>query len=136
MDIEKQTKKVMLTAIQNYSKKYDVHESDVQLMIKSGDDNCTPFYQLLINNKVKKDLTFNEILNVKIDFLGRETIVAPFIGSGLRRLRREHGCKSEELNILIYKKSSDANNPYLYFFKGNEAIKPLGFDFIFGELNK
>ena len=103
MDIEKQTKEVMLSAIKNYSKEYDVSEMEAQLMIKAGDDDCNPLYQVLINNRVKKDVTFNEILNVKIDFLGRETIVAPFIASGLRKLKREHGCKSEELNILIIK---------------------------------
>ena len=72
---------------------------------------------------------------LKIDFLGRETIVTPFIASSLRKLRREHTCKSEDINILIYKRESDTSKPYLYFFEGNKAVKPLGFDYIFGDIN-
>ena len=135
MDIEKQTKQVMLNAITNFSKEYNVTEMETQLMIKAGDEECNPSYQVLVNNKVKKDVTFNEILNVKIDFLGRETIVSPFIASSLRKLRREQSCKAEDINVLIYKKSNNDKEPYLYFFEGTKAIKPIGFDYIFGDLN-
>ena len=81
MDIEKQTKKVMLNAISNFSKEFEVTELETQLMIRATDNDCTPKYQVLVNNKFKKDVTFNEILNVKLDFLGRELIVSPFIAS-------------------------------------------------------
>jgi hypothetical protein len=135
MDIEKQTKDVMLKAISNFSKKYEVTDLETQLMIRASDDNCTPKYQVLVNNKLREEITFNEILNVKIDFLGREMIVSPFISSSLRKLRREHECKADDLAILIYKKESNPSSPYLYFFEGTKAVKPIDFQYIFGDMN-
>ena len=135
MDIEKQTKDVMLNAISNFSKEYEVSELETQLMIRATDSDCTPKYQVLVNNKFKKDVTFNEILNVKLDFLGREHIVSPFIASSLRKLRNEHKCEVEEMSILIYKRPSDENKPFLYFFEGTKAIKPIDFKYIFGDMN-
>ncbi len=135
MDIEKQTKDVMLNAISNFSKEYEVSELETQLMIRATDSDCTPKYQVLVNNKFKKDVTFNEILNVKLDFLGREHIVSPFIASSLRKLRNEHKCEVEEMSILIYKRPSDETKPFLYFFEGTKAIKPIDFKYIFGDMN-
>jgi len=135
MDIEKQTKDVMLNAISNFSKEYEVSDLDTQLMIRATDSDCTPKYQVLVNNKFKKDVTFNEILNVKLDFLGREHIVSPFIASSLRKLRNEHKCEVDEMSILIYKRPSDETKPYLYFFEGTKAVKPIDFKYIFGDMN-
>lgn len=135
MDIEKQTKKVMLNAISNFSKEFEVTELETQLMIRATDNDCTPKYQVLVNNKFKKDVTFNEILNVKLDFLGRELIVSPFIASSLRKLRNEHNCSVEDMSILIYKQNSDPTQPFLYFFEGTKAIKPITFKYIFGDMN-
>ena len=135
MDLEKQTKEVMLKAISNFSKEFNVTDLETQLMIRASDSDCTPMYQVLVNNKPRKDITFNEILNVKIDFLGREMIVTPFIASSLRKLRREHECKADDMSILIYKRDSDPSTPYLYFFEGTKAIKPIDFQYLFGDMN-
>ena len=114
---------------------FEVEETKTQLMIKASDENCTPIYKVLVENKVKKQVTFNEILNVKLDFLGREIIATPFIASSLRKLRREQGCGFEELNILIYKQKEEQQIPNLYFFEGSKPIKPITFDYLFGDMN-
>ena len=135
MDIQKTTSNIMLNAIKNFSKEFEVEETKTQLMIKASDENCTPIYKVLVGNKVKKQVTFNEILNVKLDFLGREIIASPFIASSLRKLRREQGCGFEDLNILIYKQKEDQAIPNLYFFEGVKPIKPITFDYLFGDMN-
>ena len=135
MDIQKTTSNIMLNAIKNFSKEYDVAETKTQLMINASDENCTPIYKVLVDNKVKKQVTFNEILNVKLDFLGREIIATPFIASSLRKLRREQGCGYEDLNILIYKQKDEQQIPNLYFFEGVKPIKPITFDYLFGDMN-
>jgi len=133
MDIPKQTKEVMSNAICNFAKELDKKELEVQLLIKC-DDDLTPSYQLLANNKKVKDILFNEILNVKIDFLGRETIVSPFITNTLRKLQKEENCRPDEMNILIYKKEN-VDDVLLYFFVNTKPIKPISFEFIFAELS-
>jgi hypothetical protein len=144
MDIQKTTANIMLKAIANFSKEYEVAETETQLMIKASDEDCAPIYKVLVNNKVKKQVSFNQILNVKLDFLGREIIATPFIASSLRKLRREQGCGFEELSILIYKKTEEEqerceeeqkNIPNLYFFEGVKPIKSITFDYLFGDMN-
>ena len=135
MDIQKTTSNIMLTAIKNFAKEFDVAETKTQLMINASDENCTPIYKVLVDNKIKKQVTFNEILNVKLDFLGREIIATPFIASSLRKLRREQGCGFEVLNILIYKQKEEQQIPNLYFFEGSKPIKPITFDYLFGDMN-
>lgn len=125
----------MLNAIKNFSKEYGVAETQTQLMIKASDEQCTPTYRVLVDNKVKKDVTFNQILNVKLDFLGRELIATPFISSSLRKLRREQGCGYEDVSVLIYKQKEEQTTPNLYFFEGVKPIKPITFDYLFGDMN-
>lgn len=135
MDIQKTTSDIMLNAIKNFSKEYGVAETQTQLMIKASDEQCTPTYRVLVDNKVKKDVTFNQILNVKLDFLGRELIATPFISSSLRKLRREQGCGYEDVSVLIYKQKEEQTTPNLYFFEGVKPIKPITFDYLFGDIN-
>lgn len=135
MDIQKTTSDIMLNAIKNFSKEYGVSETQTQLMIKASDEQCTPTYRVLVDNKVKKDVTFNQILNVKLDFLGRELIATPFISSSLRKLRREQGCGYEDVSVLIYKQKEEQTSPNLYFFEGVKPIKPITFDYLFGDMN-
>ncbi len=56
MDIQKTTSDIMLNAIKNFSKEYGVAETQTQLMIKASDEQCTPTYRVLVDNKVKKDV--------------------------------------------------------------------------------
>ena len=135
MDIQKTTSNIMLNAIKNFSQEFGVAETETQLMINASDENCSPTYKVLVNNKVKKQVTFNQILNVKLDFLGREIIATPFIASSLRKLRREQGCGFEDLSILIYKQKDEQTIPNLYFFEGVKPIKPITFDYLFGDMN-
>ena len=103
MDIQKITKQIMLKGISNFSKEFEVESTQIQLMILASNENCSPKYQLLLNNKVVREVTFNQILNVKLDFLGREIIASPFIAGSLRKLRNEQECSWEDVRVLIYK---------------------------------
>ena len=135
MDIVKTTSEIMLKAIKNFAKEFEVAETNTQLMIQSSDEQCSPTYKVLVDNKVKKEVTFNQILNVKLDFLGREIISTPFISSSLRKLRREQGCGWEDVSVLIYIQKEEQEVPNLYFFEGIKPIKPITFDYLFGDMN-
>jgi len=135
MDIQKTTSEIMLKAIKNFAKEFEVAETETQLMIQSSDEQCSPTYKVLVNNKVKREVTFNQILNVKLDFLGREIISTPFISSSLRKLRREQECGWEDVSVLIYIQKEEQEVPNLYFFEGIKPIKPITFDYLFGDMN-
>ena len=134
MSIETQTKNVMRNAIKNFANENDVSNERVQLLIYSDNPELEPKYKLLLDNKPLKEVSFNEILNVKLDFLGREIIATPFITNTIKRLMRESNCQYNEVNILIYQqdKTDDIN---LYFFIGTIPNKAISFQYLFNELN-
>lgn len=130
MNVQNQTKNIMSKAIDNYANENNVENYQTQLMINSDENSDVPTYKLLIKNKIKQELTFNEILNVKIDFLGREQIATPFIANTLKRLSKEQNCDLKDVNVLIYK-IKDNENINLYVFQKSKPIKAITLDYIF-----
>ena len=134
MSLETQTKKIMKAAIERYAEEEKVDKNKVQLLIYTDNPDCEPKYKVLIHNKPLKQVSFNEILNVKLDFLGRELIATPFITSSLKKLIRETNCSYEEANVLIYTNDNEEGSIKLYFFVNNTATKPMTFTDIFADL--
>tara|TARA_R110001583_G_scaffold140114_1_gene292271 strand:+ start:574 stop:981 length:408 start_codon:yes stop_codon:yes gene_type:complete len=134
MSLETQTKKIMSGAIKRYAEEEKVETNQVQLLISTDNPDCEPQYKLLIHNKPIKKVSFNEILNVKLDFLGRELIATPFITSSLKKMIRENNCSYEEANVLIYAGDKEAEDIKLYFFVNHTATKPMTFTDIFADI--
>jgi|TARA_R110000822_G_scaffold47109_4_gene125145 hypothetical protein len=132
MDLEKQTKKIMLEAIKRYAKENDVSSERVQLLIYTDNSELEPKYKVMVDNKELKKVSFNDILNVKLDFLGREMIATPFITNTINKLMRESECEYNEVNVLVYPKEKELN---LYFFVGTKPNKPIDLKYVFNELN-
>lgn len=133
MSIETQTKDIMTKAIKRYSEEEGVDNSKIQLLIYTDNPDCLPKYKVLKNNRPLKEVSFNEILDVKMDFLGREIIATPFIASSLKRLVRETKCSYEEANVLIYTQDDTASNILLYFFVNQSPAKPIGLKDLLGQ---
>ena len=132
MSIETQTKKIMRSAIERYAKENEVSNDRVHLLIYSDNPELEPKYKVLLDNKPLKNVSFNEILGVKLDFLGREFIATPFITNTIKRLMNESNCEFKEVNVLIYDtKSGDIN---LYFFVGTKPNKPITFNYLFSDI--
>jgi hypothetical protein len=132
MSLETQTKKIMKDAIERYASENDVSKERIQLLIYTDNPDLEPKYKVLKDNKELKQVTFNEILNVKLDFLGREFLATPFITATIKRLMRESNCEYKEVNVLIYQtdKNDDVN---LFFFVGTKPEKPITFSYLFNE---
>ena len=136
MDIKETSIGIMRNAIQNFAKKYEVDSKKSAILISTKDkENSSPNYQLLINNIPKGEVSFNEILNVKIDFLGREIIATPFIANTIRRLARENGCGVLDVNVLVYTQQENAEDVLLYFFIGKTPKKHITFEYLFAEMD-
>ena len=122
----------MRSAIERYAKENEVSNDRVQLLIYSDNPELEPKYKVLLDNKPLKNVSFNEILGVKLDFLGREFIATPFITNTIKRLMNESNCEFKEVNVLIYdNKSGDIN---LYFFVGTKPNKPITFKYLFSDI--
>ena len=136
MDIKETSIGIMRNAIRNFAKKYEVENKKSAILISTKDkENSSPNYQLLINNLPKGEVSFNEILNVKIDFLGREIIAKPFIANTIRRLARENECGVLDVNVLVYTEQENAEDVLLYFFVGKTPKKHITFEYLFAEMD-
>jgi len=133
MSIVTQTKTLMRNAIKRYAKENDTANSKSQILICSDDAECIPSYKVLTDYKPQKEVTFNDLLNVKVDFLGREFIATTFIKNCIKRLTKENSCSPNEINVIIYGNEDDLGEIKVYLFVKNKPIKPLSFDYIFGE---
>ena len=126
----------MRKAIQNFAKEHNVDNTKSAVLISTKDEaNSTPIYTLLINNIPKGEVSFNQILNVKIDFLGREIIASPFIANTIRRLARENECSVLDVNVLVYTQDENADKVLLYFFIGRTPKKHITFEYLFAEMD-
>ena len=130
MSIEKQTKDILRNAIKNFALENEVGNKQSQILIFTEDiEECIPRYKVLKDNKAIKEVSFNELLNVKIDFLGREMIATPFMAKTIRRLSMEQNITPDQVKVLIWSKGeSDVS---IYFFANKEPIKEITFDYIF-----
>lgn len=133
MSLETQTKKIMKNAIVRYAKEEEIETKRIQLLIYTDNPDLEPKYKVLKNNRELKKVSFNEILNVKLDFLGREILATPFITNTIKRLMRESNCEFKEVNVLVYL-TDVAEDVNLFFFVGTKANKSLSFDYLFNEL--
>tara|TARA_B100000902_G_scaffold368298_1_gene391549 strand:+ start:1050 stop:1460 length:411 start_codon:yes stop_codon:yes gene_type:complete len=136
MDIKETSIGIMRKAIQNFAKEHNVDNTKSAVLISTKDEaNSTPIYTLLINNIPKGEVSFNQILNVKIDFLGREIIASPFIANTIRRLARENKCSVLDVNVLVYTQDENADKVLLYFFIGRTPKKHITFEYLFAEMD-
>jgi len=133
MQLETQTKKIMKNAIVRYAKEEEIETKRIQLLIYTDNPDLEPKYKVLKDNKELKKVSFNEILNVKLDFLGREILATPFITNTIKRLMRESNCEFKEVNVLVYL-TDVAEDVNLFFFVGTKANKSLSFDYLFNEI--
>lgn len=133
MSLETQTKKIMKNAIVRYAKEEEIETKRIQLLIYTDNPDLEPKYKVLKDNKELKKVSFNEILNVKLDFLGREILATPFITNTIKRLMRESNCEFKEVNVLVYL-TDVAEDVNLFFFVGTKANKSLSFDYLFNEI--
>ena len=127
-----QTKKVMIKAIDRYAEFYSIDKSKCQLMIRPKNNEFAPTYDVCIDYKQIKEVTFGEILNVQMDFLGREMIATPFIKNSLIRMSKETQTNWKDINVIIYYNNTK-DDILMYLFTNKKANKPITFDYLFGE---
>ena len=91
-------------------------------------------YDLYIKQKFVKKLSFNEILGVKIDFLGREKIIKPYLLRGLDKCS-----KKEDIIDLMALIKMDGNSIkkirlFICDYSTKKMIKELTIDYLLTEL--
>jgi len=130
--IVQQTKKIMTKAIDRYAQIYGVDKSKVQLMIRPKNNDFAPTYDICKDYRQVEEVTFGQILNLKLDFLGREMIATPFIKNSLIRMSKETQTNWKDINVVIYYNQTK-DDILMYLFTNKQPNKAITFDYLFGE---
>lgn len=128
--LKKMTENVMVNACINFAKNAGVDVSESQLMIFTKDNEAVPAYKSLIRGKEPREVSFNEILNTKVDLLNREALSTPTIQQCLKVFAKEMEATPQDVKIVIY---TDKKKAGLALYNKGKMIRPLSLDEIFVE---
>lgn len=101
--------------------------SKFQLIIATRDNtSCEPFYQVMHNGSpfirknrdsiMTNEVSFLEILNVKMDFLDREERSKPLLIDSIKRFAKELGCDPDRVNIMVMTNDDKKCEPYIFLW--------------------
>ena len=98
------THKIMNTGITKYSGKYELNEEETQILVKSDQAEGVN-YQMCKKWNPSEDVSFKEIMDVKVDLLGFEHMSSPFMRKSVDMYANKYESTSPEMNIFIFKKN-------------------------------
>lgn len=118
---------IMQKGIARFAKELKRPNDEVQLLISWNSDEGRPRFKKMVVDMPHQDITFNDVLGVRFDFLNREQIVNAFITKTMQTYSEELECYKEQLYIVIaLLEDAEGNDELkLHLFKGNEKIKEL-----------
>ena len=115
--------KICKKAIEKFSNDLQTPKEDVAITfnLKNGE----VYYNLLKDFKVHKEVTFMEILGVRIDFKGYSMLVPPFIQKSLLGFCEEFKIEESKVNVMALLVQE---NICLVLFNDTEQIKQIRLD--------
>lgn len=119
--------KVMRNGIISFAEKAGVRIGHSQIMIFCKEDTAIPCYKSLIYEQPSREVSFNEILGVKVDLLNREGIAAPFIQNAILRFSKEFNIAPNHIHIVIFVNEIN-KSVNLHLYNGATSIKPISLD--------
>ena len=118
---------IMQKGIARFAKELKRPNEEVQLLISWNAEENRPRFKKMVEGIAHQDITFNDVLGVKFDFLNRGEIVNDFITKTLEAYSQELQCEKEQLFIIIavMENQEGLDEVKLHLFRGNEKIKEL-----------
>jgi hypothetical protein len=115
--------KICKKAIEKFSDDLQTPKEDVAITfnLKNGE----VYYNLLKDFKAYKEVTFMEILGVRIDFKGYSMLVPPFIQKSLLGFCEEFKIEESKVNVMALLVQE---NICLVLFNDTEQIKQIRLD--------
>lgn len=131
--IEEIVSKTMRNGIVRFAEAAGVPPTQSQLMIFTKSGEVMPSYKSVLYSKgAVREVSFNEILGVKVDLLNREAIAAPFIAKSMARYADELGVPPTKIFIMVLV-VNDKQDIRLALYKGKEYQRPLQLSEVLGQ---
>ena len=133
MSIASQINETFTKKLEQYTKEYDVTFKDVQFLLLKRAESPAPEIVLYVNNKKERILDIQEdILSLKIDFLGEAAKTAMLLDIIMGALSSELSCTKEEVQIQLVARSLEDPSVCLALYKNNTFIRWIDLE---GELD-
>jgi hypothetical protein len=119
--VEGIVKKIMMTGINKYSKKYGTSNENVQIKV-TDDIDGNVYYTMCNDFKDVEQVTFLNIMDKRMDFFGYEGLASPFLKKALSIFATEKGCDVSEVNCFIMKHKETVGLAFYNRFKNGKNI--------------
>lgn len=98
------TQKIMKTGINKYSKLFETTKENTQILVKSNEADGVN-YTMCDCWKPKQEVSFKDIMDVKVDLLGFEMMASPFLRKSVDMYAKYYEKPNSEINIFIFEKN-------------------------------
>jgi hypothetical protein len=119
--IEAIVKKIMLTGLTKYAKKYEVSTEKVQIKV-IDDPSKTVFYDICVGFETKERVTFLSIMDKKLDIFQYEQISNPFMKASLKGYAKETNDDVENVCCFILKHNDNIGLSFYNKFKNGKNV--------------
>jgi hypothetical protein len=129
--IEGIVEKIMMTGINKYAKAYETSNDNIQIKV-TDNKNGTVLYTICNDFKDVENISFLNIMDKKIDFLGYEALASPFLKKALEIFAKELNCEVSNVSCFIMKHKKTVGLAFYNQFKNGkniligEQLKELG----------
>ncbi len=119
--VEGIVKKIMMTGINKYAQTYDTSNENVQIKV-TDDIDGNVIYTMCNDFKDVEQVTFLNIMDKRMDFLGYEGLASPFLKKALAIFATEAGCDVSQVNCFIMKHKETVRLAFYNKYKSGKNI--------------
>ena len=98
------TQKIMKTGIAKYSKEFETTNENTQILVRA-DEGDGVSYTMCNNWKPQNDVSFKDIMDVRVDLLGFEMMASPFLRKSVEMYAKYYNASNSIINLFIFEKS-------------------------------
>lgn len=98
------TQKIMKTGISKYSKEFETTKENTQILVKANKEDGVN-YTMCNNWKPQNEVSFKDIMDVRVDLLGFEMMASPFLRKSVDMYAKQFDTSNSIINLFIFEKS-------------------------------
>ena len=102
--IYSKTQKIMRTGINKYSKVFGIDANNTQILIKNNESEEVS-YTMCNDWQPKLEVSFKDIMDVKVDLLGFEGLASPFLAKSVVMYAHKYETTISNINLFIFEKN-------------------------------
>ena len=97
------TQKIMKTGIAKYSKEFETTNENTQILVRA-DEGDGVSYTMCNNWKPINEVSFKDIMDVRVDLLGFEMMASPFLRKSVDMYSKYYEALDSKINLFIFDK--------------------------------